>query len=248
VIAGIFESTIGPASRLPLLGDWVDPDGAQYNQYTPRSSDFMPAHFRAFGRAMPNLPWDQVVANCQVVITSLQTNFSPDTGLLPDFIVPLSGADHSPQPAPAGFLEGPDDGSYSYNAFRDPWRIGTDALLNGDALSLAQARRFSAWAEEAAEGVPANLRAGYQLDGTPLPDSDYFTIIVAAPLGVAAMTMPSQQGWLNRIYAAVRNHHEDYYEDSVALLSLLVMTGNYWDPTTESVRQAVYLPLIQVAQ
>ena len=49
VIAGILQSTIGPASRLPMLGDWVDPNGATFNQYTPRSSDFMPAHFRAYG-------------------------------------------------------------------------------------------------------------------------------------------------------------------------------------------------------
>ncbi|NWG75204.1 MAG: hypothetical protein HXY24_11445 [Rubrivivax sp.] len=35
VIAGILESTIGPTSRLPMLGDWVDPNGVDYNQYTP---------------------------------------------------------------------------------------------------------------------------------------------------------------------------------------------------------------------
>ena len=29
----------------------------------------------------------------------------------------------------------------------------------------------------------------------------------------------------------VYNKHKDYYEDTVTLLSLLVMTGNYWDPT-----------------
>jgi hypothetical protein len=49
---------------------------------------------------------------------------------------------------------------------------------------------------------------------------------------VAAMTDPSQQQWLNDVYDAVATTHEDYYEDSVDLLSLLVMTGNFWDPTT----------------
>ena len=46
------------------------------------------------------------------------------------------------------------------------------------------------------------------------------------------MTEPSQQQWLNDVYDSVRGIHEDYYEDSVTLLCLLVMTGNYWDPTT----------------
>jgi len=41
VLVGILESTIGPGSRLPMLGDWVQASGAVYNQYTSRSSDFM---------------------------------------------------------------------------------------------------------------------------------------------------------------------------------------------------------------
>lgn len=245
VIAGILESTIGPESRLPLLGDWVDANGAISNQYTPRSSDFMPAHFRAYGRATGDPVWDEVVAACQTVITHLQTEYSPDTGLLPDFIVPVSVADHTPQPAPPEFLEGPDDGHYYYNAFRDPWRIGTDALLNGDPVSLTQSRKLSQWAETIAGGDPAALRAGYRLDGVAVPGSDYFTIIVAAPLGVAAMTGPAQQAWLDSLYAAVRDAHEDYYEDTVTLLSLLIMTGNYWDPTAQSAAASLYLPLLQ---
>ena len=46
MIGGILESTIGPESHLPTLGDWVDANGeTQYNQFTPRSSDFMLVKF-----------------------------------------------------------------------------------------------------------------------------------------------------------------------------------------------------------
>ena len=92
-------------------------------------------------------------------------------------------------------------------------------------------RKISAWAEDKTNGDPQQIRAGYSLDGEPLPDSDYFTSFFAAPLGVAATTMASQQAWLNALYDAVRQRQENYYEDSVALLCLLVMTGNFWDPT-----------------
>ena len=44
------------------------------------------------------------------------------------------------------------------------------------------------------------------------------------------MTADGQQSWLNAIYDAVRNRQEDYYEDTVTLLCLLVMTGNAWGP------------------
>lgn len=135
-IAGILASTIGPESRLPMLGDWTEPGGAPYNEYTPQTSDFMLDHFRAFGRFTRDPAWDVVISRSQSVVSQLQPRFAPGTGLLPDFAVPVSREDHSPRPAPAEFLEGP-----------------------------------------------------------------------------------------------VYGRHEDYYEDSLTLLSLLVMTGNYWDPT-----------------
>jgi hypothetical protein len=81
------------------------------------------------------------------------------------------------------------------------------------------------------EGDPAKFRAGYHLDGTPSDGSDYFTIFFLAPLAVAAMTDPSQQAWLDSVYDSVFDVSEDYYEDSVALLSLLVVSGCFWDPT-----------------
>jgi hypothetical protein len=108
--------------------------------------------------------------------------------------------------------------------------VGSDALLYGDAVSAEIATRISGWAEAAAGGDPYALKAGYELDGMPLPDSDYFTTFFAAPLGVAAMLDPDQQQWLNSIYDSVYNTHENYYEDSVTLLCLITMTGNMWVP------------------
>jgi endo-1,4-beta-D-glucanase Y len=244
VIAAIKESTIGPDSHLPTLGDWVEPNGTPYDQYTPRSSDFMPAHFRAYGRASGDPIWTDVIAATHSTISSLQANYSPNTGLLPDFIQPVSATDHTPRPADAHFLEGPHDGHYYYNAGRDPWRIGTDALLNNDSTSMLQTQRIADWIAGAMGDDPANIRAGYYLNGTPLPGSNYFTTFFAAPFGVALMTRPSQQQRLNKIYAAVYNTHEDYYEDSVTLLCLLVMTGSYWDPTISQASVHFYLPVV----
>jgi endo-1,4-beta-D-glucanase Y len=236
VMDAVMDSTIGPVSRLPMLGDWVDPNGANYNQYTTRTSDLIPGHFRSFASAANNPVWHDVATNARAVVTSVQANHSQSTGLLPDFVVPLSLGDTSPQPAGASFLEGPFDGDFYYNAGRDPWRIATDALLNDDADSLLQSQKISEWAETETAGQILDLKAGYDLDGTPLPNSDYFTSFFAAPLGVAAMTNPSQQVWLNSIYDEVFARHEDYYEDSVTLMSLLVMTQNFWDPSNPTGR------------
>jgi endo-1,4-beta-D-glucanase Y len=233
VLAGIADSTIGPRSHLPLLGDWVDPNGEVHSQYTPRSSDFMPLSFRVYATVSRPAKWAKVVRASQSVISALQRSHSPKTGLLPDFIQPVSAADHTPRPADENFLEGFEDDDYYYNAGRDPWRIGMDGLIAGDRKSLAQVRKISRWAMSAAGGDPQRIRAGYELDGTPLEGSNYFTTFFAAPLAVAAMTLPSQQKWLDRIYDSVRSSFEGYYEDSVTLLCLLVMTGNFWIPAVD---------------
>ena len=229
LLTAIKESTIGPASHLTKLGDWVvDGDGDGYNQWTPRSSDFMPGHFRTWGRATNDVPfWDQVVAAIQSDIDGIQTNYSPNTGLLPDFIVRETGG-HAPKPAPPNFLEGLHDGHHDYNAGRVPWRIGTDALLNNDAKSFAQAQKMANWIVQSTNGNPANIKPGYMLDGAPY--DNYFTSFFVAPFGVAAMTTPGNQTYLNNLYDLIYQRHEDYYEDSVNLLSMLVMTGNFWDP------------------
>lgn len=223
MIGGILESTIGKESHLPMLGDWVNVGEPQYNQYTPRSSDFMLTNFRAFGKATNDPVWDDVVLQSQNTMLNIQTNYSPETGLLPDFIV-------NGEPAPKNFLENPTDGAYNYNAGRDPWRVGMDALLHDDPTSRAIAQKISHWVEASANGDPNQIRAGYELDGTPLPDSEYFTTFFVAPMGVAAMNDPAQQEWLNAIYDSVYNQQIDYYEDSVNLLCLFVMTGNFWTP------------------
>jgi hypothetical protein len=230
VLSGLLAAAIGPQSRLPLLGDWVDPQGTLYNQRTVRSSDFMPDHFRAFAAVTGNAEWNAVTAAVTGQIDKLQEQFSQATGLLPDFIVPRSVSDPSPKPAPASFLEGPHDGDYFYNAGRDPWRLGLDALLHSSPQTLARVRKMAAWARAAAAGDPRRLAAGYRLNGTPLPDSAYVSTFFLAPFGVAAMSTPGQQAWLNGLYDAVRGETQGYYEDSVTLLCLLVMTGNWWDP------------------
>lgn len=231
MLAGIVASTIGPESRLPMLGGWVDPNGATFSQQTTRPSDFMLANFRAFRRFTNDPVWETVMTACQSAVTALQRDYAPGTGLLPDFVEP-SG--NGLRPASPRFLrrEGANDGDYFYNAGRVPWRMGLDALLSGNPTAIGQASAISRWAEEATGGEAKDLRASYELDGTPVRSSDYFTSFFAAPIGVAAMLDSEQQDWLNALYDAVRDRVEDYYEDSVALLCLLVMAGTAWDPTT----------------
>ncbi len=235
-LAAIAESTIGPDSRLPMLGDWVVPQGSaeddiRYNQYTPRTSDFMPAHFRSFREFGGDPLWDGVEAAIERAVSDLEAGYSPQTGLMPDFAEPAGSEQGFPlKPAGPNFLEGPHDGDYYYNAGRYPWRASTAVLLYGDDFWRQRMDKLSHWAESATGGDPLRLNAGYYLDGSPIEGQDYFTTFFASPLATAAMTQPDQQAWLDALYEAVHDRHEDCYEDSVTLINLLLLSNNYWAP------------------
>ena len=228
VIAGLGASVLGPTSRLPLLGDWVDPGGATFGEYTPRPSDFLPAHFRAFAAIDP--VWSDVVDATQDVIDQVQADHAPETGLWPDFLVPEGRTGLPLAPAPPGWLEDTTDGAWAYNATRVGWRIGVDAAYNANPRSIAAVERISVWARTETGGDPEKLHAGYRLDGTPLPGSDYATSVFVAPMAVAAMSDPGGQAWLDATYGFARTAEEGYFEDTVTLLCLLAVGGNAWQP------------------
>ena len=228
VLAGILDSTIGPESKLPMLGDWINDEDPAYNQWTPRTSDFITDHFRVFQQVTGNDAWSDVRIACLNVVGQMQHDFSPTAGLLPDFLVPVQEGSLPLQPAPPNYLEGPNDGRYDYNACRDPWRLGTHALVTGNPQALAQVRLMAQWIRSATAGNPLAIRAGYNLDGNPT--ADYFTTAFASPLAVACMCDSSLQSFLNDLYDAIHISNEDYYEDTLTTLCLLVLSNNWWTP------------------
>jgi endo-1,4-beta-D-glucanase Y len=198
------------------LGDWNSAAGQT------RPSDFMPAHFRGFYLATGNGFWTNVESRCYFILDQLQTNYAAATGLVPDFATNNGGW----KPAKAGFLEGPNDGSYYYNSCRVPWRIGWAAWAYNDARARQVLSRFMAWTVSR-HAAPVNFRAGYKLDGSNLTGNGYDTACFISPTGVAAM-VTTNQTWLNSTFAYAKDRKEGYYEDSVSLLSMLVMSGNAW--------------------
>jgi len=225
MIDDIYSNVIGPCSKLPMLGDWVHYDGKSCNQFTVRSSDLMLANFYAF--SIVEKRWTKVLDASISTIKQLQDDHAPKTALLPDFFISDNGEEY--QPVSKDFLEGKYDGDYYYNACRTPLRIGTYALLHQNSALHQRLQKLSLWLEQSANSKVKNIHAGYRLSGQPLPNSSYNTSVFIAPFAVAAMQSPKQSAWLNTLYDHVYKQHIDYYEDSVTLLSLLVLSGNYWD-------------------
>lgn len=231
VTEALLKRVIGSKSNLPMLGDWVSENGKRYNQYSVRSSDLMPTHFKLFFHSTGDTRWRSVASQSQSLIEQMQAKYSNHTGLLPDFIIRAGGNPISYKPAPPFYLEGIYDGKYYYNAARVPWRVGADALLNQDQVSAAQVQRIAKWVLGESKGFPQNIRPGYKLDGRPLSNDNYLSKAFIAPLGVAMMTLPAGQDFVNRVFDLCVELKQDYFEDTLGLQCLLLMTGNCWIPS-----------------
>jgi len=207
------------------LGDWVR--SGHFMKGT-RTSDFITDHFRAFACAVKDSSWNLVVDECYALVDSMQTHYSPETGLLPDFI---DQVDAQPAPADPGFLEGEHDGDYYYNACRDPWRLANDYLIFGDERAGNAVLKIAQWFYQSTGGSVNNIHAGYHLDGTHIYawDDNSFT----APLAVGAMLDTTHQEWLNKLYNKIRAYPINsggYYDNTLKLLAMITLTGNYWVP------------------
>jgi endoglucanase len=223
VLAAIVDREVDESKSYLLLGDWVDRHGA-YNDAT-RSSDFMPAHFSSFHDADGAGPWRQIQDRSYRTMQAVQSS----TGLFPDFILSPT---ENPYAAGPYFLEGPYDGEYSYNACRVPFRTAVHFLTSGDDRGREIARRTASWSERATGGDPSALTAGYWLDGDSLPGSNYSSMAFIGPMGVAAMVDPAYQDWLDSLWNQMASTplQKVYFDDTLKLLSMIVMSGNWWSP------------------
>jgi endo-1,4-beta-D-glucanase Y len=224
--------------------------------YDMRSSDYMPDHLRAFRDATGDSFWDTVINNNYRVFRYLQNTYSPEAGLVPDFIknirfssehlVAAPGSGAGPllerdsddihifaQPVKPDYLESKYDGVYNFNACRVPWHIGADYLVSGDPRATAFLTRINNWIKTTTKGNPDNISAGYNLSGEDLPHRYYEALCFICPFAVAAMSSPDNQEWLNKLWDYIQHFKLkdfDYYDNTIKILDMIILSGNYWTP------------------
>lgn len=226
MINAIMQYEINHKSWSVLLSDGVESESKDY--FAMRSSDFMPAHFKVFQQVTGDNRWGRVIDAGYRLFTDMQHNYSPDAGLLPDFIV---GINKKPRPAGPNFLEDRYDGQYNYNACRAPWRIATDYLLTGDKRSKVITAKINKWIRETTNNNTYNLSAGYTLAGNDIKGRYFEALSFVAPFAVSAMTDGRNQAWLNHLWdylTAFKLKDYDYYDNSIKLLDMIIISGNYW--------------------
>jgi hypothetical protein len=148
---------------------------------------------------------------------------------VPDFII---NTNTTPIPASQYYLEDIHDGDYYYNACRFPWRLGTDYLISGDNRAKLALTKINSWLIGSTSEDVTAISNGYQLNGTPLYDWNDATFL--GPFTVGAMADITNQNWLNSLYEELFTnndlHNGDYYSNTIKLLSMITISGNYWNP------------------
>ncbi len=185
----------------------------------------IPYAFKVFHDVSGDSRWINVIEAAYDMFGHFQT-LNPATGLVPNVCR---------MPTYVDFGDG--NLKYGYDASRIPWRVAVDYLWHGQALSpLAQALplRNTTWFHGSTGGVPSKHYAEYKLNGQRnvrygSPGN------MVGPMAVAAMVDPGQQAWLNTLYDYLVGRPvsydwpSGYYQDSVLLMTLLTLTGNFPD-------------------
>jgi len=229
MIGAIFADDINARACSVKLGDDIASDDPAVAD--TRSSDLIPDHFRTFQRLTGRSEWGAVAEKSYSIMESIQRNYSPDTGLIPDFVCHV---DDAPAPAKPNYLETKHDGDYYYNACRVPFRVGLDYLLSGDPRAKALLEKMTRWVRRETGDDPAKIAAGYSLSGKRLEkDEDDGQMCFVAPLAVAAMANRDNQSWMDALCGSMLKpgaDDDDYFDGTIKMLCLLVVSGNWWSP------------------
>jgi hypothetical protein len=126
---------------------------------------------------------------------------------------------------------------YGYDAARTPWRIALDYCEHGEPRAKAYLDKTTAFFATQAASSVIGIKDGYTTTGQNPPGTlgDYSGgMTFYGPAGTAALA-GGQDALLNMTYTALAGYTGTisgsftYFHASWGVLSLLAMSGNFWD-------------------
>jgi len=215
ITLGLKKSCVDHKTMRIVLGDW------DTLATGTRSSDWMTAQIRAYGKATGDTFWAAVNDTIYAMIEHITKNYSPKTALVPDFATGMPV-----RPAGDNFLEKNTDDDFSWNACRYPMRIGLDYILYKAPESKKVLTKLTNWAIEYSSGDPAKFTSTYTLGGKPL--ATYTSTAFTSPLLVACTIDKKNQEYLNKGWEFIKDNKYQYYNDCINLMCMLAISGNWW--------------------
>ncbi|MDR2963549.1 MAG: T9SS type A sorting domain-containing protein [Bacteroidales bacterium] len=227
--------------EMTSAGDTKGGDGWQENsQRNP--SYYAPAYYRQFA----NIDTDNAnfwsVTAVQKAEWHVMTNRHPITGLVSNW---SNYATAKPAIRSSGNVVTLPDGTqkntdtlYGYESIRNPWRMATDVLWNGNAAIAGNdiCTKVAAFMVN----KESNVRILMNVDGTPITGNAWATG-TSYMTSLAAMGAANQAS-LNKLYSSVvtkngridnnnLNTNSNYFSATLRCITLFMMTGNFWNPS-----------------
>jgi len=207
-------------------------------------SYFAPFYYRLFKMVDSGHDWDAVIkTSYDTIMFSLTTqNGNANNGLVPAWCA--SNTNSSGVTTISGSAPPNNIFWHQYDSCRTPFRIALDWCFFGETRAQAYLMKTSSFFS----GIgAANIVDGYNLDGTKhvqfspattAPTLAQQSAAFLGPSGVGAMVSPTYQTFINESYARVATRQTlvggAYYDESWMVMSLLMMTGNFLDYTTQT--------------
>ena len=216
------DTEITRCRQYDINADYSVRPGDAWNDWA-YPSYYFPAFFRVFGEfqgGANQTTWNSVVAKC---LSNINTNRNTSSGLVGEICDVSTGARRSDNPCSGGC-----DGTlYKYNSCRVPWRYATDWLWYGNATNSSGGEvslLASFWNGRAATDV----RDGYRINDNSVEGSVNNACFVG-PAGCSLMYSSTYQTRLTEYYNRTNSFdvNESYYNGSLQVLTLLLMTGNF---------------------
>jgi endo-1,4-beta-D-glucanase Y len=190
-------------------------------------SYFAPSYYRVFAR-VGGQNWMGVVDSSYSTLAAASGAY----GLVPNW----TNAAGQPATSPANDGNG---AYYGYDACRTPWRIALDYCTTGDPRAKAYLDKVAAFFASRAPTSVGTLLDGYTADGNDPPGTlgDYSAgMAMFGPATTAALT-GTQSAFLALGTSTLHRNTTQpggqftYFNASWGVLSLLVLSGNFWEFT-----------------
>jgi endo-1,4-beta-D-glucanase Y len=177
---------------------------------------FSPAYYRVFAKASGDTFWSTYVIDTNYKhLAAVSGNY----GLVPD----------------SSNTEDAIMGNYGYDACRMPWRIALDWCFNGEARAMTYLSKIGGFfnGSMGVSGNAANIGDGYSPTGSKTSSNSNMAFI--GPVGVAGMA-----GYPMLLDTAFNfgvsnpgNGNAAYFPQSLRVVTMLMMSGNFLDYTKQ---------------
>jgi endo-1,4-beta-D-glucanase Y len=206
------------------LGDWALDNDKKYGNLM-RSSDLIPVHIHTFKKIDPSFNWNKVLTTILKSSNDIFRKSSLSTGLLPDFMI---YENNSWNKVNGKVLESDLDGEYNWNACRIFMRLSTLFCFQEDNNLKEQLKVSNNFIKNISNNNPQNIKAAYYLDGRAI--NTYSSLAFTSPF-IGSAIISNDQEWLDKLYNYILNApFENYYEDTIRMLCLILGSGNFEYP------------------